>query len=354
MQYKKKPDISVIVPVFNVELYLNQCLESICNQTLKNIEIIIINDGSTDSSGRIISSFSDRDNRIISITQKNSGYGAAVNRGLEASSGEYISIIESDDWIDAGMLECLLCEAEDSKYNIIKSSFRKILASDETIEVLLSEIVKHDGKIIDASSSTSLMTYESSIWSAIYLKSALKAHNIKMLETNGAAYQDVVWKFMCYSSLGPIKIVDKSFYNYRVLANGSSSRSGKNHQAHFKNYSEIERYLVQNQHWERLSEAFYIHQFFDFIFHIRRLSKLERKEFKKKAVTVISNSKKMGFDPYKIKVPADRKEYYTKALSLISLIEAESAIKEKRVLYAFQKLVQCILLKIKSLSILKK
>ncbi|WP_346684016.1 glycosyltransferase family 2 protein [Anaerostipes butyraticus] len=92
--------ISIIVPVYNTEKYLEQCLDSVCNQTYQYLEIIVINDGSTDRSDKILEKYTRKDTRIKVITQKNRGLSAARNVGLEYSSGEYIMFLDSDDWID--------------------------------------------------------------------------------------------------------------------------------------------------------------------------------------------------------------------------------------------------------------
>ena len=101
------PKVSILVPIFNVEKYLRQCLDSIVNQTLKDIEIICINDGSTDSSPAIIDEFAKNDPRIVILTKTNSGYGDSMNQGLKKATGEYIGIVESDDWVDIDMFENL-------------------------------------------------------------------------------------------------------------------------------------------------------------------------------------------------------------------------------------------------------
>lgn len=109
------PKISVIVPVFNTEKYLSKCLLSILKQTEKQIEIIIVNDGSTDDSEKIISIFAKYDKRIVVINQEHKLQGAARNNGIKHAKGEYISFIDSDDWIDLDYFEKLYTAAE--KYN---------------------------------------------------------------------------------------------------------------------------------------------------------------------------------------------------------------------------------------------
>ena len=96
----KKPKVSVIVPVYNVEKYLDQCLDSIVSQTLDDIEIIIVNDGSTDESLKVINKYAERDSRIKVVNQTNGGYAKAVNKGLSIASGEYVAEVDSDDYIN--------------------------------------------------------------------------------------------------------------------------------------------------------------------------------------------------------------------------------------------------------------
>lgn len=99
--------ITVIVPVYNVESYLRKCLDSIIAQTYKNIEIVVVNDGSTDASGEICKEFSEMDHRIIYIEQENAGLSAARNTGLENMSGDYVTFVDSDDWIELDYVETL-------------------------------------------------------------------------------------------------------------------------------------------------------------------------------------------------------------------------------------------------------
>ena len=101
------PKISIIIPCYNVEKYIKQCLESVVNQTLKDIEIICINDGSTDSTLEILREYENRDNRIKVISKQNSGYGASMNIGLETAKGEYVGIVESDDYVELNIFQTL-------------------------------------------------------------------------------------------------------------------------------------------------------------------------------------------------------------------------------------------------------
>ena len=99
--------ITVIVPVYNVENYLNKCLDSLINQTYKNLEIIVINDGSTDNSGEICQEYAQKDNRIIYVEQENGGLSDARNAGLERMTGSYVTFVDSDDWVEPDYVEVL-------------------------------------------------------------------------------------------------------------------------------------------------------------------------------------------------------------------------------------------------------
>lgn len=111
MDFQDKIKVSVIVPVYNVEKYLRECLNSLVNQTLKEIEIICINDGSEDSSLEILNEYASKDSRFVIINQENSGQSVARNKGLDVAKGEYIGFVDSDDWVDLNFFENLYSEA---------------------------------------------------------------------------------------------------------------------------------------------------------------------------------------------------------------------------------------------------
>ena len=106
------PKVSVIIPVYNVEAYLRQCLDSVVNQTLKDIEIICVDDGSTDGSAAILKEYATKDERIKILTQSNSGAGAARNAGIARATGEWITFSDADDWIEPDAIEKMVAAAQ--------------------------------------------------------------------------------------------------------------------------------------------------------------------------------------------------------------------------------------------------
>ena len=123
---KEKPLISVIVPVYNVEKYIRECLDSIVNQTYKNLQIILVDDGSSDNSGKICDEFAKKDSRITVVHQENQGAGAAKNTGLELIEGEYFSIIDSDDYIDLSMYEKMVSLMKQYDSDIVQCLFKQV------------------------------------------------------------------------------------------------------------------------------------------------------------------------------------------------------------------------------------
>src|SRR5574344_2619201 len=121
--------VSIILPIHDVEKYLRECLDSVISQTLTDIEIICVNDGSPDNCKIIIEEYAQKDKRIIVINKKNGGYGQACNVGLDAATGEYLAILEPDDYIEPQMYEDLYEAAVKNSLDIVKSCFYDNLQS---------------------------------------------------------------------------------------------------------------------------------------------------------------------------------------------------------------------------------
>jgi len=140
------PKVSVLVPIFNVESYLRECLDSVVNQTLRSLEIICINDGSTDGSLAIIEEYAKRDDRFVIIDKPNSGYGDSMNQGLQRATGDYIGIVESDDWVESNMFKELYRLAEKHNAQVAKSEFYSYYTTPEKrgMSGLKSNLIRDD------------------------------------------------------------------------------------------------------------------------------------------------------------------------------------------------------------------
>lgn len=127
-----KAKVSVIVPIYNAEIYIDKCIQSIINQTLKDIEIILVDDGSTDKSVEISNKYAENDKRIKVIKKKNKGASSARNYGISVATGDFITFVDSDDFIEKDMLESLYSEAIDNKCDVILSGIK--IVKDSNIE----------------------------------------------------------------------------------------------------------------------------------------------------------------------------------------------------------------------------
>lgn len=196
----KAPVLSVLVPIYNTERYLEQALDSLCAQTFKDVEIICINDGSTDSSRDIIQKYLDSDSRFRVIDKPNSGYGASMNRGIAESRGEYIAILEPDDILEPNAFELLVGKAEESGADVIKANYWFYWSVPEERNQLIS-VIKPEmaNRILDPQEEPDIYLALPSVWSAIYKRSYLQKNNIRFLETPGASFQDLGFTFKIWA-----------------------------------------------------------------------------------------------------------------------------------------------------------
>ena len=128
------PVVSVIIPVYNVQDYIEQCLASVLNQTYRELEVIMINDGSTDNSGILAKKIADSDVRCILITQKNGGLSNARNNGLARATGKYVYFLDSDDWIENNTFEILVNSAEVSNCDLVVHNVNVVDATTFDVE----------------------------------------------------------------------------------------------------------------------------------------------------------------------------------------------------------------------------
>lgn len=218
--------ISVIIPVYNVENYLKKCLDSITNQTLEDMEIICIDDGSTDSSPDILKEYSKKDKRIKIITKENEGQATARNLGIKEAKGEYIAFIDSDDFIEPEMLEKLYTKAKDNNLDI---AMCKIATYDNQTKEIKDNVwyymlgVFRDFEMdIFSHKDTKEFTCNISVtpYNKIYKTSLLKENSILFPE--GLIFEDEKFFFDTYLRAKRVSIVDEFLYYYRVSRKGST------------------------------------------------------------------------------------------------------------------------------------
>lgn len=235
--------ISVVVPVYNVEKYLTECIESIRTQSLEDLEIICVNDGSTDSSLDILNKFASIDKRIIVINKSNSGYGHTMNMGLNAASGEYIGIIESDDFAAKNMFEDLYQIAKQNDADIVKGDWFNYWSKNKFARKNNRISSAKAFKLTNSKKDKSLLRINPSVWSAIYKREFLNKNNIRFLETPGASYQDLAFSFKVFALAERVILTDKAYLYYRQDNMNSSVKSKTKVYCVCDEYDEIDRFL---------------------------------------------------------------------------------------------------------------
>lgn len=211
--------VSIIMPVYNVEAYLAECISSVLNQTYKNFELIIVDDGSSDKCPEIIDKFAEQDSRVVAIHQKNAGVDAARNNGIEAAKGKYIAFIDSDDGYEANYLEVLVGNAENSYCQLVVCSFDPFGVDNPP---RFKEIPEQECDRIKAVEY--LLGYNSVngyVWNKLFLHSIIQEHNLRF-EDGYWACDDVLFAGNYLYYCNKVKIVNDRLYKYRQVANGAN------------------------------------------------------------------------------------------------------------------------------------
>jgi Glycosyltransferases involved in cell wall biogenesis len=275
----KVPHVSILVPVYNVEKYLGECLDSLVNQTLKNIEIICINDGSTDGSLEILKEYSNKDTRVKIIDKKNTGYGNTMNLGIEKASGEYIGIVESDDFAELDMFEVLYKEAKKNDLDVARCNFYYYKTVDGSNVKSKFSWVVHD-KVYAPSDDWGPFYQQPSVWANIYKTSFIKKNKISFLETPGASYQDTAFSFKVYALANRFKIIETPLIHYRTDNDASSSvQSTSKVYCVCDEYAEIKRFIKDRGLYEKYRQLVPHLQYHGYMWNYRRLAEPYNGEF---------------------------------------------------------------------------
>ena len=223
------PQVSVVIPVYNIEAHLRQCLDSVAGQTLSDLEVVCVDDGSTDASPAILEEYAQKDPRFQVIRQANAGPGAARNRGMERSSGRYLIFLDSDDWFEPDFLERMTARAEET-------------GADVTI-CRADEFDTHSGQVYDGSWMLKTQLLPGAVfspqeaagavfqftygwpWDKLYRRDYILKEKFRYPDL--AVSQDLVFVYPSVFCAGRIAVLDRVLIHHRVnrLASVSNSRS---------------------------------------------------------------------------------------------------------------------------------
>lgn len=277
--------VSVIIPVYNVEKYLEQCLKSVVSQTLNDIEIICVNDGSTDKSLSILEKYANNDSRIKIIDKKNSGYGNTMNVGIKAASGEYIGIVESDDYVEKNMFEFLYKQAANKKIDAVKSDFYEFSTAGQVEKrINTCPSIEDYNRIICPRETKKTFHYAMMNWTGIYRTEFIHTNNILHNETPGASFQDNGFWFQVFTLADKVLFCNKAFYHYRQDNPNSSINSKTKIYCMCDEYKFIYEFLCKNKSYKKeVINEFMVKCYFNYNLTLQRISEEYKIDFLKQA-----------------------------------------------------------------------
>lgn len=228
------PKVSVIVPVYNVEKYLDRCVRSLLGQTLKDIEIILVDDGSPDNCPRLCDEYARQHSCIKVVHKENAGLGMACNSGLDAATSEYVAFCDSDDWVDADMYETMYQTAHDRDFDIVYTGLKRVdgsgnvlgylphpkegvtLCQDECMTLACDMIASAPNERIDRGIQVSAKT-------VLYRRRMLTSNSISFVSEREYPSEDLIFNVSALTFAKKVHVMPRYFYNYFVNDNSITS-----------------------------------------------------------------------------------------------------------------------------------
>lgn len=271
-----KIKLTIIVPVYNAEKYLRQCLDSIVTQTLKEIEIICVNDGSTDLSLEILEEYQKKDLRIHVISKINDGLGAARNTGIAAAQGDYIGFVDSDDFIENDMFQKLYDKAIKADADVAIGNIKLFHDNTKTYEVYRNEKVYSAIGRLNAFSAKGVpwIVENIGVWDRIYRREFIESYNLRNPEH--IIYEDALFSFQTSILANRIVVVNDAFYIYRKnigTAITDKEVANDNYKFDFlKNCQAIRDFLIQQNVYPQFQKNYLNYFFKNALWHQSNIS----------------------------------------------------------------------------------
>ena len=287
--------VSIIVPVYNVEKYLERCLNSLVKQTLKDIEIIVVNDESPDNSQKIIDKYVKKYKKIKSYIKKNGGISDARNFGLKYATGEYITFIDSDDYVDVTMMEKLYNKAKEKNYDLVECNLTMVY-DDERIIKKVCPALDFDVDTEEKKKSYMLNMY-TSVWNKLY-KRELFDYNVKFKK--GVWFEDVEFLYKLMPFVETIGFVNECLHFY-VQREGSITRTfDKRLLCYVDNWNGIIEFYKKNNIYNKYSkELEYLYVKYLYASFIKQTSNYKDKKMFNKTVEIARKNVKQQFPYYR-------------------------------------------------------
>lgn len=270
---------SIIIPIYNVEQYLEHCLEQVVNQTFKDFEVICVNDGSTDNSLKILNDYAIKDTRFKVFSQENKGQGVARNEALKIANGEYVIFIDPDDWIELNTLEEIVNAFQKSNSEVVEFNYQDCNDNLEIIKKYnlaekfrrkfhynLDIITYYNWRNIK---NVCLSKIDFHVWSRAYsLKFLRKINAMFSAEKIG---EDHLFTDMVILNAEKIHYLDKCLYNYRYRDGSSVDKISNDNFGIFRICKSVKEYLVNNNFYDELKDDFERYQAKVLCWHYKNL-----------------------------------------------------------------------------------
>ena len=212
------PKVTVVVPSFNVGPYIGKCLDSVLNQTLKEIEVIVVDANSTDGTREVINEYVKKDSRVTLVDDTEKSTGFAKNIAIDMAKAPYYAIVESDDYVELDMLEKLYDVAERTGVDFVKSNFSSFIGEgDKRYDFPKTVSLNPDDyeKVLNPQEYPGCFKWVMFEWLGLYRVDFLRKNNIRHNETKGAAFQDTGFWFLTFAYAKSVYLMKDSFYHYR-------------------------------------------------------------------------------------------------------------------------------------------
>ena len=216
--------ITIVVPVYNVEKYINECVDSLINQTYKNIEIILVDDGSRDKSGTICDDYAASDTRIKVIHKQNEGLGFARNTGLKVAKGKFVTFIDSDDKADIDLIQKLVDGICEFDCDTCIGGFKRILENNTVCFEERYDKTLYEGKDVYDKLFARMLgsapdkhdAVRMSVWNVMYSMDIIRKHNIEFPSERIFISEDIIWDSEYYKYAKKANVISSTAYNYRI------------------------------------------------------------------------------------------------------------------------------------------
>ena len=290
--------VSIIMPSLNVIRYIKECMESVIHQTLNDIEIICVDAGSIDGTLEILQEYAKKDKRIKVIISRKKSYGYQMNLGMKAARGEYIGIVETDDYIKPEMYDVLYRVAIEHKADIVKSDYYTFYGEKGTRNlnyVALTNNGKYYGKIINPKDDISVFNLAMVTCTGIYRRAYLQKNKVKYNETPGASYQDNGFWHQSFYFADRIYFLKQAFYCYRQDNENSSINNREKIFAGRDEYHYIYNILNEHPDLKKIFICIYTYRkFHNFNYNLHRISDEYKLEFLRGFQQEFLDSEKKG------------------------------------------------------------